>query len=402
MDKVYVAGTCDTKRNELVYVKKLIEAQGVDALLVDLSTKGNAAGEEYIDFSPEDVAEHHPEGVKAVLGLDDRGKAVGAMADAFKAFVRSRKDIAGMLGLGGSGGTALIAPGMRALPIGVPKVLVSTVASGNVAPYVGPSDICMMYSVVDIQGINRISRVVLGNAANAIAGMASHKIKVSRTDKPAIGLTMFGVTTTCVSRVVEALDPKYDCLVFHATGTGGRSMEKLVDSGAIEGVVDITTTEVADHLVGGVFSAGEDRLGAIARTKVPYVGSCGALDMVNFGAMDTVPEKFKTRKLYVHNPQVTLMRTTPEENKAMGAWIANKLNACEGPVCFLIPEKGVSAIDAPGKAFHDPDADKALFEAIEKTFKPAKSRNLQRLPLHINDDAFAAEIIKHFKEVMKS
>ncbi|MBI3830573.1 MAG: Tm-1-like ATP-binding domain-containing protein [Planctomycetes bacterium] len=402
MDKVYVVGTCDTKRNELVYVKKLIEAQGVDAVLVDLSTKGNAAGEEYIDFSPEDVAEHHPEGVKAVLGLDDRGKAVGAMADAFKAFVRSKQDIAGMLGLGGSGGTALIAPGMRALPIGVPKVLVSTVASGNVAPYVGPSDICMMYSVVDIQGINRISRVVLGNAANAIAGMASHKIKALRTDKPAVGLTMFGVTTACVSRVVEALDSKYDCLVFHATGTGGRSMEKLVDSGAIEGVVDITTTEVADHIVGGVFSAGEDRLGAIARTKVPYVGSCGALDMVNFGAKDTVPEKFKARKLYVHNPQVTLMRTTPEENTAMGAWIANKLNACDGPVRFLIPEKGVSAIDAPGKAFHDPAADRALFEALEQTFKPAKNRKLLRLPLHINDDAFAAELIKQFKEVMQA
>lgn len=402
MAKAYVVGTCDTKRDELLYVKKLIEDQGVDVNLVDLSTKGELAGDEYVEVSAEEVAEHHPDGVKAVLGLDDRGKAVGAMADAFKAFVRTRSDIGGMLGLGGSGGTALIAPGMRALPIGVPKILVSTVASGNVSQYVGPSDICMMYSVVDIKGINRISRVVLGNAANALAGMVAHKIKAARGDKPAVGLTMFGVTTTCVTRVVEAIEKNYECLVFHATGTGGRSMEKLADSGTLSGFIDITTTEVADLLVGGIFSAGDDRLGAVARTKIPYVGSLGALDMVNFGAKDTVPEKFKERKLYVHNPQITLMRTTPEENKAMGEWIANKLNACEGPVRFLIPENGVSAIDAPGKAFHDPEADKALFDAVEKNFKPAKNRKLARLPLHINDDAFAAELVKQFKEIMKS
>ncbi|MCW8133733.1 MAG: Tm-1-like ATP-binding domain-containing protein [Planctomycetota bacterium] len=402
MAKAYVVGTCDTKRDELLYVKRLIEDQGVNAELVDLSTRpAGTAGDEYVDVTPEEVAEHHPEGVKAVLGLDDRGKAVTAMAEAFKCFVRTKRDIGGMLGLGGSGGTALIAPGMRALPIGVPKILVSTVASGNVGQYVGPSDICMMYSVVDIKGINRISRVVLGNAANAIAGMVAHQIKAARGDKPAVGLTMFGVTTPCVTRVVEALEKTYECLVFHATGTGGRSMEKLADSGALSGIVDITTTEVADLLVGGIFSAGDDRLGAVARTKLPYVGSLGALDMVNFGAMDTVPEKFKGRKLYVHNPQITLMRTTPEENKAMGEWIANKLNECEGPVRFLIPEKGVSAIDAADKPFHDPEADKALFEALEKTFKPGPKRKLFKLPLHINDDAFAAEAVKHFKDVMK-
>lgn len=401
MPKVYVVGTCDTKRDELLYVKKLVEEMKVAAVLVDLSTKGTTAGDEYVDFAAEDVAGHHPEGVNAVLGLDDRGKAVAGMALAFKHFVRSRKDIAGMVGLGGSGGTALITPGMRALPIGVPKLMVSTVASGNVADYVGPSDICMLYSVVDIKGINRISRVVLGNAAHAIAGMVAHKIKAARTDKPAIGLTMFGVTTPCVTRVVEALEDKYECLVFHATGTGGRSMEKLADSGSLAGVVDITTTEVADLLMGGVFSAGADRLGAIVRTGLPYVGSCGALDMVNFGPKDQVPEKYRDRKLYVHNPQVTLMRTTPAENQAIGEWIAGKLNQCEGPVRFLIPEKGVSAIDAPGKPFHDPEADKALFEALEKHFKPGRQRKLLRLPLHVNDDAFAAELVKHFKEVIK-
>ena len=276
------------------------------------------------------------------------------MAEAFVRFAAERSDIGGMIGLGGSGGTALVTPAMRALPVGVPKVMVSTVASGNTAPYVGPSDICMIYSVTDVAGLNRISRQVLGNAAHALVGMLARPLPAAADAKPALGLTMFGVTTPCVQEVTRALERDYDCLVFHATGTGGQSMEKLVDSGLIEGVIDVTTTEVCDLLMGGVFSAGEDRLGAIARTRVPYVGSCGALDMVNFGALDTVPAHYRERNLYVHNPQVTLMRTTPEENRLIGEWIGARLNACEGEVRFLLPEGGVSLIDAPGQPFHDP------------------------------------------------
>ena len=221
------------------------------------------------------------------------------------------------------------------------------------AAYVDVNDIAMMYSVTDIAGLNSISRVVLANAAYAIAGMARATVPEAET-KPAIGLTMFGVTTPAVTQVVEHLRDDYDCLVFHATGTGGRAMEKLVDSGLLVGVIDVTTTEICDLLFDGVLSAGPDRLGAIARTGIPYVGSVGALDMVNFRAFETVPEKYRKRNLYRHNPQVTLMRTTPDENRRMGEWIAERLNACDGKVRFLIPEKGVSAIDAPGQPFHDP------------------------------------------------
>ena len=241
------------------------------------------------------------------------------MAVAFEAYVRANaSSIGGIIGIGGSGGTAIITPGMRALPVGRPKLMVSTVASGNVAPYVGPADIAMMYSVTDVAGLNRISRQVLGNAANAIAGMVHNPVPASASDLPAIGLTMFGVTTPLVTQLVDALKTDYDPLVFHATGTGGQSMEKLVDSGMVTAVLDMTTTEVADYLVGGVFPAGPDRFGAIARTRIPYVGSCGALDMVNFGAVDSVPEQFADRLFHVHNPQVTLMRTTVAENKQFG------------------------------------------------------------------------------------
>ena len=235
------------------------------------------------DVSAEEVAAHHPDGVDAVF-TGDRGTAVAAMAEALERFVASRTDVAGVLGLGGSGGTALITPAMQALPVGLPKMMVSTVASGNVAPYVGASDIAMLYSVTDVAGLNRISRQVLGNAAHALAGMRRAHAIPAADDRPAVGLTMFGVTTPCVTAVRERLGDAVDPLVFHATGTGGRAMEKLVDDGLVAGVLDITTTEVGDLLVGGVMAAGEDRLGAIARTGVPYVGSCGALDMVNFGA----------------------------------------------------------------------------------------------------------------------
>ncbi|MGH6913824.1 MAG: Tm-1-like ATP-binding domain-containing protein [Geminicoccales bacterium] len=397
MARAYVVGTCDTKGAELAYVRDLIGAAGVPVVLVDVGTRSDGAG---ADVAPREVAGHHPGGANAVL-VDDRGAAIAAMAEALARFVTSRDDIGGMIGLGGSGGTALIAPAMRALPVGVPKVMVSTVASGNVAPYVGPSDMCMMYSVTDVAGINRISRAVLGNAAHALAGMLAHALPAAADAKPAIGLTMFGVTTPCVQQVTALLGRDYDCLVFHATGTGGQSMEKLVDSGLIAAVIDVTTTEVCDLLMGGVFSAGQDRLGAIVRTGVPYVGSVGALDMVNFGALDTVPARYQGRNLYVHNPQVTLMRTTSEENRRMGEWIGEKLNACEGEVRFLIPEAGVSMIDAPDKPFHDPEADAALFETLEATVRQTARRRLIRLPHHVNDAAFAEALVESFRAIAR-
>jgi uncharacterized protein (UPF0261 family) len=303
--------------------------------------------------------------------------------------------------LGGSGGTALVSPAMRALPVGRPKVLVSTVASGDVAPYIGPADIAMMYSVTDVAGLNRISRQVLGNAANAIAGMVAHPVPAGDDDRASVGLTMFGVTTPLVTQLVSALQARYDPLVFHATGTGGQSMEKLVDSGLVAGVLDMTTTEVADLIVGGVFPATGDRLGAIARTGVPYVGSCGALDMVNFGAPETIPERFSGRRFHVHNPQVTLMRTTPEENADFGRFIAERLNQCPGPVLFLLPEGGVSALDADGGPFWDPAADEALFTTLERTVTQTDRRRVVRVPHNINDPEFAAAVLDAFGKVTR-
>ena len=397
MKRAYIVGTLDTKGEELLYLRDLLAAQGVQACVVDAGT-GPGERPAGVDVSAAAVAGHHPEGADKVLGLEDRGQAVAAMGEALARFLPTCTDLGGVIGAGGSGNTALVSRGMQALPIGVPRVLVSTVASGDVAPYVGPNDITMMYSVVDVAGLNRISRVVLANAAHALTGMMGARAPAAE-DKPAIGLTMFGVTTPCVDRVRAALEARYDCLVFHATGTGGRSMEKLVDSGMVLGCIDSTTTEVCDLLMGGVFSAGEDRLGAFARSGLPYVGSCGALDMVNFGAVETVPEKYRGRTFHVHNPNVTLMRTTPKENAAMGEWIGGRLNDCAGPVRFLIPEKGVSLIDAPGMPFHDPDADAALFEALERTVEETASRRLIRLPLHVNDPDFAAALVESWHEI---
>jgi uncharacterized protein (UPF0261 family) len=264
----------------------------------------------------------------------------------------------------------------------------------------------MMHSVADVQGLNSITRAVLANGANAMAGMVqAQRNTASRTradrrggtdQLPAVGLTMFGVTTACVQQVTAQLEGEYDCLVFHATGIGGQSMEKLVDSGLVQGVIDVSTTEVCDLLMGGKFPATDDRFGAIIRQRMPYVGSCGALDMVNFGAPDTVPEKYRGRLLYHHNPQITLMRTTPDENTAMGRWIGDKLNQMTAPVQFFLPEGGVSMLDAPGQPFHDPAADQALFSALEATVRQTATRQLIRLPHHINDAAFAAELVRAF------
>jgi uncharacterized protein (UPF0261 family) len=294
---------------------------------------------------------------------------------------------------------------MRRLPLGIPKVMISTVASGDVGRYVGPADIMMLYSVADVQGLNSITEQILQNGAHALAGMiarmpnAAQRAAASLRSKPALGLTMFGLTTPCVQGVAAALGDEYDCLVFHATGTGGRSMENLADNGLLAGALDITTTEVADMLVGGIFAATEDRFGAFIRRPIPYVGSCGALDMVNFGPRDSVPEKFRGRNFVVHNPNVTLMRTTRDENAAMGKWIGERLNLMTGPVRFLIPEGGVSGLDAPGKPFHDPEADRTLFEAIDKTVTQSGQRQVIRVPAHINDAGFIAALVQAFRGI---
>lgn len=393
---VAVIGTCDTKNDELVYVRDLVRAAGLDARLVDVSPRGSGFG----DVSADDVKNSLSGSKERIAGTEDRGVAVTAMSEALIAWTDANADqIAGMIGLGGSGNTALITPAMRALPIGTPKIMVSTVASGNVAPYVGPNDIAMMYSVVDIAGLNSISRKVLGNAAGMIAGAVGVDIEVVSQDKPALGLTMFGVTTTCVENVISQLEDTHECFVFHATGTGGQTMEKLADSGKLVAMLDLTTTEVADLQMGGVMSAGEDRMGAAIRTGLPYVGSCGALDMVNFGGIDTVPEKYKDRQLFAHNDQITLMRTTPEENTKMGEWIGNKLNQMQGLVRFLIPEGGVSVIDVEGAPFHDPNADAALFEALERTVQQTENRKLIRVPHAINDPEFSDAVVQNFHDI---
>ena len=393
----YVVGTFDTKGRELFFLRQCLDRLGLRVVTVDLSTSGKTST---ASVHPREVARCHPRGESAVFS-DDRGSATAAMALAFEAFIQTRRDLGGIISAGGSGGTSMATQGMRALPIGCPKVMVSTMASGDTRPYVGPSDICMMYSVTDVQGINRISEKVLANAANALAGMIAHPASASSETKPAIGLTMFGVTTPCVQAVTKRLADTYDCLVFHATGVGGQSMEKLADSGLLCGVIDVSTTEIADEIGAGVLSAGPTRLDVFARHALPYVGSCGALDMINFGAWDTVPERFRNRRLYRHNTTVTLMRTTPDENRAIGAFLADKLNAMRGPVRFLIPEGGVSAIDAPGQPFHDPEADRALFAAIEERFRPGADRQLLRLPLHINDEAFADALVAAWHEVSR-
>ena len=394
----YVAGTFDTKARELFFLRQCLEKLGLRVVTVDLATSGKPSP---ASVHPREVARFHPGGEAAVFS-GDRGSAVAAMALAFEHYLQTRRDLGGIISAGGSGGTTLATSGMRALPIGVPKVMVSTMASGDTRPYVGPSDICMMYSVTDVQGINRISEKVLANAAHALAGMVTHPAAESAITKPALGLTMFGVTTPCVQAVAKRLQDDFDCLVFHATGVGGQSMEKLLESGLLVGVLDISTTEVADEIGGGVLSAGATRMDVFARHALPYVGSCGALDMVNFGAWDTVPERFKGRKLYRHNPTVTLMRTTVEENRRIGEFIAAKLNAMAGPVRFLIPEGGVSAIDKPGQPFHDPEADRMLFTTIEQHFRASPQHQLLRLPQHINDEAFADALVAAWHDVQRA
>jgi uncharacterized protein (UPF0261 family)/ABC-type branched-subunit amino acid transport system ATPase component len=401
---VLVAGTLDTKGEELRFIRDQLKAADVRARLVDLSTSGKHSA---ADVAPLEVALHHPRGSAGVFS-GERGASVAAMAEAFETWISRQNGIAGIISAGGSGATSLVTPAMRRLPVGVPKIMISSVASGDVGRYVGPADIMMMYSVTDVQGLNSISRQLLANGAQAMAGMVKARLaatrearggRAGRTDLPAIGLTMFGVTTPCVQQLTAALSGEYDCLVFHATGVGGQSMEKLVDGGMLEGVIDITTTEVCDLLMGGVFPATEDRFGAVIRARMPYVGACGALDMVNFGPRDTVPAHYHGRLLHQHNPNVTLMRTTPDENVRMGRWIGERLNRMDAPVRFLLPEGGVSALDRPGHAFYDQAADAALFQALEATVRQTSTRQLVRVPVHINDPAFAAAALDAYRAV---
>ncbi|MEM5470320.1 Tm-1-like ATP-binding domain-containing protein [Hoeflea sp. AS60] len=396
MKHVYVVGTADTKGPELAYLADVIANTGVPVILVDVGTRAPTIK---VDVTAREVAGYHADGAGAVLSGDDRGVAVAAMSVAFSNFVTSRQDIAGIIGIGGGGGTSIVTAGMRGLPYGLPKIMVSTLASGDVGPYVDISDIIMMPSVTDFAGLNQLSRLILHNSGQAISGMALSAYQ-SSDERQSVGLTMFGVTTQCVTSMVEHLNSTYDCMVFHATGVGGRTMDKLVDDGVLSGVLDITTTEVCDLLVGGVLPATKARLDAIARTGVPYVGSVGALDMVNFWAPDTVPAAFAGRLFYHHNTNVTLMRTTPEECRLIGTWIGRKLSACSGPVRFFIPERGVSALDIEGGDFFDPEADAALFSAIEDAFEVTADRRIERLPLHINDPAFAKAAVDTFLSII--
>jgi uncharacterized protein (UPF0261 family)/ABC-type branched-subunit amino acid transport system ATPase component len=398
-----VAGTYDTKGEELGYVADCLKKLGIRVKTIDLSTSGKPSR---CDVTPMQVAAMHPGGTNAVFS-GDRGKSVAAMASAFANFMARERDVGGIISAGGSGGTSIATAGMQVLPIGIPKIMVSTVAAGDTRPYVGATDINMFHSVADVQGLNQITERVLANAAHALAGMIARlpsgaEIMARRaTARPAVGMTMFGVTTPCVQAVSRALKPDFDCLVFHATGTGGRAMEALGHSGLLAGFVDITTTEIADMIVGGVFPADENRFGAAIDTGLPWVGSAGALDMVNFGPRDTVPEKFSGRKFVIHNPSVTLMRTTPGENRAFGEWIGQRMNLMDGPAIFVIPEGGVSILDKPGGAFHDPAADKALFDALEATVRQTGRRKILRVNANINDEAFSSALVSEFHSICK-
>lgn len=397
---VWIVGTFDTKSAELNYIAQCLRQQGVDCQTVDVST--STLAQRGADMHAADVAAYHPHGVTAVF-TGERGSAVTAMAQALRACaLENQSHIAGIMGAGGSGAAALVSPALQALNIGVPKLLVSTMTAGDVRPYIGDSDIFMLYPVTDVSGINTISESVLANAAHAMAGMAKFAKPPGRSFKPAIGLTMFGVTTPCVQAVTEALADEFDCIVFHATGAGGRAMEKLAASGFLKAVLDITTTEMADELVGGELSAGPDRLNAIAKAGVPYVGSLGAMDMVNFWALETVPEKFRQRTLHQHNQNVTLMRTNAQECAQIGQWLAHQLNKMTGPVAMLVPCGGFSALDAPGGDFWAPDADLALIQQLQKNFVTGPSRQLRLYPHHINAPEFSQALVLALREVLSS
>lgn len=385
---VLLVGTLDTKGDEFRYVRELLHGHGLRTVVMDAGVLGEPTFTP--DITAREVAAAGGASLEELRARADRGEAVSAMIAGVRALVPRLHEegrFHGVLGLGGGGGTVIATAAMRELPVGVPKLMVSTLAASDTRPYVGVSDVTLMYPVVDIAGLNVVSRRILANAAGAIRGMVEEPAPPA-PDRPLIAASMFGVTTPCVDRMRERLDAAgYELLVFHATGTGGRAMEGLIRAGFFVAVADMTTTEWCDEVVGGVLSAGEERLSAAAGVGVPQVVSCGALDMVNFHAEDTVPERFRDRTLYRHNPNVTLMRTTPEECREIGRRIAEKLNAAQGPTTLLIPLRGVSAIAGEGQPFHDPEADAALFDTLRREIRPPVE--IVELDLHINDPAFA-------------
>jgi uncharacterized protein (UPF0261 family) len=385
---IALVGTLDTKGEEILFLKQRLSAWGAEVLVIDVGVLGFPYFKP--DVTREEIAASAGKRLEEVIRDGDRGRAVTAMESGCASWFRAhRSRVAGVLAIGGSAGTTIATAGMRALPTGLPKLMVSTLASANTRPYVGTSDIAMLYPVADFTGLNRLTRRILSNAAGAIAGMCSQAEtrSAAEDERPVVAATMFGVTTPCVNRVRELIEGNgHEVLVFHATGAGGQAMEQLIRDGFFRGVFDLTTTELADELVGGVLSAGPHRLEAAGEAGIPQVISVGALDMVNFGPPDSVPERFRARKFYRHNPTVTLMRTTAEENARLGEIIAEKANAARGPVLIMLPLRGISAIDAAGQPFYDPRADGALFDAIRARTKV----KVIELDVHINDPEFAS------------
>lgn len=402
MATVVLLGTLDTKGIEYDYLRQHVQAASCEVILIDAGIKGEPLAKP--DITREEVAKAAGADVAQLAAANDRGVAVETMARGASIIVQdlfAKGRLQGILGLGGSGGSSLVTFSMRSLPVGVPKLMVSTVAAGDTRPYVGAVDVTMMYSVVDIAGINRISERILSNAAAAIAGMARAyaEFQPSPNSKPLVGATMFGVTTPCVTEARHALEQRgYEVLVFHATGTGGQAMEALVKGGFLAGVLDITTTELADELAGGVFSAGPDRLEIAGQLSLPQVVSLGALDMVNFGPIETVPETYRHRKLYKHNPTVTLMRTTAEECAELGRIIARKLSQAKGPVALFIPLRGVSLIATEGEAFYDAEADRALIDSLRAELQ--SNVEVHELDLDINDPRFAHAMAQRLDEYL--
>jgi uncharacterized protein (UPF0261 family) len=395
---VALLGTLDTKGEEFEFLRQQIRTAGLATLVIDTGVLEPPLFPP--DISRREVASAAGVPLENLLSEKDRGQSVAVMAVGAGVVVRdlyAREKIHGLLSLGGSAGTTIGTAAMRALPMGFPKLMVSTLASGNTRPFVRTKDIIMYYPVLDIAGLNFVTRRILRNAAAAIVGMVLQEQTEPKPEKPVVAATMFGVTTPCVSKARQLLEEHgYEVLVFHATGTGGQAMESLIADGLISAVLDITTTELADELVGGILSAGPDRLTAAGAAGVPQVVSPGAIDMVNFGPMDSVPERFRHRQLYAHNPNVTLMRTTVEECAALGRITAEKLNAAKGPVTFVMPLRGVSAIDAPGKPFYSPEADAAYLQALRRYLNPNVS--LIEADAHINDERFAVELVTRLLE----
>jgi uncharacterized protein (UPF0261 family) len=398
---VVIIGTLDTKAEELGFARDIIDSQGVDVHIVDTGVMDNPGFEP--GTSAGEVAEAADTSLEHLREEADRGEAIEAMgrgAAAITTRLHEENVLDCVHGLGGSGNTSIATTAMRALPVGVPKLMVSTMAAGDTEPYVGAKDVTMMYSVADIEGLNQLSRRVIANAALATVGMVANEPDITAEDKPTVGITMFGVTTPCVQTVREHLESEgYETIIFHATGTGGRAMENLLRQGVIDGVLDVTTTEWADELVGGVLSAGPERLDAAAETGTPQVVSTGALDMVNFGPRDSVPDEFEGRQFHIHNPQVTLMRTTPAENAELGEIIAEKLNAATGPTALALPLGGVSMIDVEGEDFYDPEADEELFDALRTHLD--EGIELLEMETAINDEAFAEAIAAKLDEYMR-